>query len=89
MTHEDEGRVKVLVVFLRVAHVELAGFISIDSKEVSTRVICPQRAEEFLESRIETGIRLSSILSIHHLTRSAYHFWSSWMITGSRVPLGG
>jgi len=52
-THEDEGRVQVLVVLFRVISIKLSGFPAVYHEEVCPGVICPERVEEFFESRME------------------------------------
>jgi len=55
--HEDERRVEIFVVLLRVVPVKLVGFPPVDRKEVGTGVIGPEWFEEFLESRMEAIFR--------------------------------
>ena len=52
-TDEDEGRVQVLVVFFRVISIKLSRFPTVYREEVCPGVICPERVEEFFESRME------------------------------------
>ena len=54
-THEDEGRVQVLVVLFRVISVKLSGFPAVHCEEVRPGVIGPQWVEEFFECGMEAG----------------------------------
>jgi len=54
-THEDEGRVQILVVFPRVIPVKLSRFSAVHGEEVGPRVVDPQRIEEFFEGGMEAG----------------------------------
>ena len=48
-THEDEGRVEILVVLPRIVSVKLVGLLTIDGEEVGAGIIGPQWVEELFE----------------------------------------
>ena len=54
-THEDEGRVQVFVVLLRIVSIKLVGLLSIDGEEVGSGVVGPERFNEFLEGGMEAS----------------------------------
>jgi hypothetical protein len=53
--HEDEGGVQVLVVLPGIISVKLFGFFAVYGEEVGTRIVGPQRVEEFLEGGMEAS----------------------------------
>jgi len=55
VTHENEGCVQVLVILSGVIPVEFFRFFAVHGEEVGTRVVGPQRVEEFLEGGVEAG----------------------------------
>ena len=61
-TYEDKGSIQVFVVLPRAIPIKSFGFRSVYGEKVGSRVIDPQRIEEFFESGVETVVRSSSIL---------------------------
>ena len=56
MTHENEGRIQVLIVLPCVIFVKLFRFPPINGEEVGPQVVGPQWVEELLEGRMEAGL---------------------------------
>ena len=54
VTHEDERRVQIFVVFLCIITVKVFGLFAIDCEEVGSGVLGPWRLEEFFEGGLET-----------------------------------
>jgi hypothetical protein len=52
-THEDEGCVQVLVVFVRIVPVKFSRFPPVHSEKVSLGIVGPQRLEELFEGGME------------------------------------
>jgi len=48
-THENEGRVQVLITLFHVIPVKISRFPAVHSEEVGARVLGPPRVEELLE----------------------------------------
>ena len=65
-THEDKGRVQILVVRSRIIPVELVGFPEIDEEKVGARVVGPQWIEEFLEGGMKAvvGVIVDTLAAI-------------------------
>ena len=85
-THEDEGRIQVLVVLFHVISVILSRFPAVHGEEVGPRVIGPERIEKFPKGGMETGFKFGrQRRSDCHGNRTdwAHHFGSIWTTTGS------
>jgi len=58
-TDENERRVQVLVILSGIVPVNFSRFSAVHGEEVGTRVVGPQRIEEFLEGGVEAGSNIS------------------------------
>ena len=54
-THEDEGRVQILVVLFGIISVKLFGLSAVYGEEVGSGIVGPEGFKEFLEGGMEAG----------------------------------
>ena len=85
MTDEDEGRVQVLVVLLRVTAIKLFRFSTVYSKEVGSGIFGPQWFDKLFDGGADAGSRYQRWSTSCHDNRTgwAHHFGSIWTIAGS------
>jgi hypothetical protein len=81
-THEDEGRVQVLVIFFRIISVKLFGFSAVYGEEVGSGIVGPEGFKELLEGGMEASKQGVS----NSLTTTVKWVWRTTLDRSVRPP---
>ena len=76
-TYENEGRVQVLIVVVRIISVKFCGLSSVDGEKVGAGIVGPQWFKKLFERRVEAGSQVSNNLRLAVTALKLAHYFGS------------